>query len=132
MDVAVANALEVCPEGNEGDAAPDFFVISGYVMKGLVRFIEYFIAAVIPAFTRVAATTTSAFRKRVSSCFIRPAVPIVAGIITTNQAFELEINRKTLSDGSFSGELNDLSIRISGFCEKRICVKNADSSKIFL
>jgi hypothetical protein len=115
--VAVANALEVCPEGNEGLPAFDFFVISGYVTNGLSRLIEYFIALVIPAFSAEATAITQAFLNNPLFLFINPVTAIPAGTPATTKASEFDTNLKKLSDGSVSDELMDLSILISIFWE---------------
>jgi hypothetical protein len=114
-EVAVANALEVCPEGKEGLPAFDFLVISGYVINGLSLFIEYFKAFVTPAFNADAMAVTHAFLNNTLSCFINPVTAIPTGTPVTMKASEFETNLKKLSEGSASDELNDLNNLMSMF-----------------
>lgn len=101
-DVAAANELDVCPDGNEGDPAADFLVISGYVMKGRSRFTEYFKARVTPELIAAAARLTTAFLIISLSSLISPVVANVAGMPITKHTSELDMNWKNLSDDSVS------------------------------
>ena len=119
-EVAVAKAVEVCPEGNEGLPPFAFLVISGYVMYGLSRFIEYFMAFVIPAFSADAMAVIQAFLNNFLSLVNKPVTAIPAGTPVIIKASEFETNLKKLSDCSVWGELIDLSILISIFWECRL------------
>jgi hypothetical protein len=99
-------------------------MISGYVTNGLSRFIEYFKAFVIPAFSADAMAVTHAFLTNSLSFLINPVTAIPAGIPATTKASEFDTNLKKLSDGNAAGELIDLSILISIFWECRLLHEN--------
>jgi hypothetical protein len=112
----VAKAIEVCPDGNEGEPAADFFVISGYVTKGLSRLTVYLSSTVTASFTPMAVNVTQAFRRRLSFFFASPVIAIPAGIPRAIIASEFETNLKKPSEGSVLGELIARSSSISQFC----------------
>jgi len=82
-EVARANALDVCPEGNEGLPTADFWVISGYVMNGRSRLTAYLTAKFIPEFKVTVVSITQAFLNKWSSSLANPMAPNAMGIPVT-------------------------------------------------
>ncbi|GAB2971716.1 hypothetical protein GCM10027049_01630 [Mucilaginibacter puniceus] len=80
-EVAVAKAIEVCPDGKELSLKLALPVIrSGYAKYGLWRFVRLLIVALKPAVNNIALPVFKAFSVSWSLCVAKPVISIPTGI----------------------------------------------------